>query len=47
MANYHVTKDKESGTRAKREDTYRAVGYFDIQVTVEKAAKTMAGKVVE
>jgi hypothetical protein len=45
MANYHVSKDKESGNwRAKREKTDRAAGYYDTQAEAEKAAKAMAAK---
>ncbi len=40
MANYHVTKDKESGDwKAKREGADRAAGYYDTQAEAEKAAK--------
>ncbi|MBN1870382.1 MAG: DUF2188 domain-containing protein [Candidatus Omnitrophica bacterium] len=43
MANYHVSKDKESGDwRAKREKTDRVAGYYDTQFEAEKAAKKMA-----
>lgn len=43
MANYHVTKDKESGEwKAKREGAERAAGYFDTQAEAEKAAKELA-----
>jgi hypothetical protein len=45
MANYHVTKDKDSGDwKAKREGANRAAGYFDTQAEAEKAAKQMAAK---
>lgn len=44
MANYHVTKDKESGDwKAKREGADRASGYFNTQAEAERAAKKMAG----
>ena len=40
MANYHVTKDKDSGDwKAKREGADRAGGYYDTQAEAEKAAK--------
>lgn len=43
MANYHVSKDKESGDwRAKRENADRIAGYYDTQAEAEKAAKKMA-----
>jgi hypothetical protein len=42
MANYHVTKDKESGDwKAKKEGAGRAAGYYDTQAEAEKAAKGM------
>ncbi len=44
MANYHVTKDKESGDwKVKREGSDRAAGYYGTQSEAEKAAKGMAG----
>jgi len=40
MANYHVTKDKESGDwKAKREGADRAAAHYDTQAEAEKAAK--------
>jgi hypothetical protein len=40
MANYHVTKDKDSGEwKAKKEGADRAAGYYDTQAEAEKAAK--------
>lgn len=40
MANYHVTKDKETGDwRAKREGASRVAGYYGTQAEAEKAAK--------
>ena len=43
MANYHVTKDKESGDwKAKREGAERVAGYYDTQAEAEKAAKEMS-----
>lgn len=40
MANYHVTKDKESGDwKVKQEGATRAAGYFDTQAEAEKLAK--------
>ncbi len=43
MANYHVTKDKESGEwKAKREGANRAAGFYDTQVEAEKAAKILS-----
>lgn len=40
MANYHVTKDKDSGEwKAKQEGASRAAGYYDTQAEAEKAAK--------
>ena len=40
MANYHVTKDKETGDwKAKREGADRAAGHYDTQAEAEKAAK--------
>ena len=43
MANYHVTRDKDSGDwRAKREHAKRAAGYYDTQADAEKAAKEMS-----
>lgn len=40
MANYHVTKDKDSGDwKVKREGADRAGGYYDTQAEAEKAAK--------
>ena len=40
MANYHVTKDKETGDwKAKREGASHAAGYYDTQAETEKAAK--------
>lgn len=44
MANYHVTKDKDSGDwKVKREGAERAAGFFDTQAEAEKAAKKMSG----
>lgn len=44
MANYHVTKDKDSGDwRAKREGADKASGIYDTQAKAEKAAKEFAG----
>jgi len=43
MANYHVTKDKESGEwKVKREKASRAAGYYDTQAEAEKIAKEMS-----
>lgn len=40
MANYHVTKDKDSGDwKAKRAGADKAAGHFDTQAEAEKAAK--------
>jgi hypothetical protein len=40
MANYHVTKDKDSGEwKAKREGAQHVAGYYDTQAEAEKAAK--------
>lgn len=40
MANYHITKDKESGNwKAKQEGASRAAGYYLTQAEAEKAAK--------
>ena len=40
MANYHVTKDKDSGEwKVKREKAERAAGSFGTQAEAEKAAK--------
>jgi len=40
MANYHVTKDKDSGDwKAKKEGADRAAGHYDTQAEAEKAAK--------
>ena len=40
MANYHVTKDKDSGDwKAIRVGANRAAGYFGTQYEAEKAAK--------
>ena len=39
MANYHVTKDKESGDlKAKREGADRAAGHYDTKAEAEKQA---------
>lgn len=43
MANYHITKDKDSGDwRVKREGTERSAGYYDTQAKAEKVAKEIA-----
>ena len=43
MANYHVTKDKDSGDwKAKREGAGRAAGHYDTQKVAEKAAKELS-----
>jgi len=43
MANYHVTKDQDSGDwKVKRESVDRAAGYYDTQAEAEKAAKKMS-----
>lgn len=43
MANYHVTKDRDSGMwRAKREGADRASGYYETQAEAERAAKGFA-----
>lgn len=43
MANYHVTKDKESGDwAAKREGAGRVAGFYSTQAEAEKAAKEMS-----
>ena len=43
MANYHITKDKDSGEwKAKREGAERAAGFYDTQAEAEKAAKEMS-----
>ena len=43
MANYHVTKDKESGDwKAKKEGAGRAAGHYGTQAEAEKAAKKMS-----
>lgn len=43
MANYHVSKDKDSGDwRVKRENADKAAGYYGTQAKAEKAAKGMA-----
>ncbi len=43
MANYHVSKDKESADwRAKREGADRAAGHYPTQAAAEKAAKEMS-----
>jgi Uncharacterized protein conserved in bacteria (DUF2188) len=40
MANYHVTKDKDSGDwRVKREKADRAAGVYPTQAEAERAAK--------
>ena len=40
MANYHVTKDNETGEwKAKREKAERAAAFYDTQADAEKAAK--------
>lgn len=44
MANYHVTKDKDTGDwKAKRAGAERAAGLYGTQAEAEKAAKEMAG----
>jgi len=44
MANYHVTKDKDSGDwKAIRAGSGRAAGYFGTQAEAEKAAKQFVG----
>ena len=43
MANYHVTKDKDSGDwKAKRAGADRAAGVYPTQREAEKAAKELA-----
>ena len=43
VANYHVSKDKDSGDwRAKRENADRVAGHYGTQAEAEKAAKQMA-----
>ena len=43
MANYHVSKNKESGDwKAKREGADRSAGYYDTQAKAEKTAKELA-----
>lgn len=45
MANYHVTKDKESGDwKARRAGADRAAGYYDTQAEAENAAKQMSAR---
>lgn len=40
MANYHVTKNKDSGDwKVKREGADRAAGFYDTQAEAERAAK--------
>lgn len=43
MANYHVTKKKESNMwQAKRENAERTSGFYNTQAEAEKAAKQFA-----
>ena len=45
MANYHVTRDKESGDwKAKREGAFRVAGYYATQARAEEAAKHFSSK---
>lgn len=45
MANYHVTKNKDSGAwKAKREGSERASGIYNTQKEAEKAAKEFSHK---
>ena len=45
MANYHVSKDKESGQwRAKKEGADRSSGLGNTQKEAERLAKGFAGK---
>jgi len=40
MANYHVTRDKESGEwKTRKENAERSAGYYDTQAEAERAAK--------
>ena len=44
MANYHVSKDKDTGDwRIKREGADRASGFADTQKEAEKIAKELSG----